>query len=227
MSKDTLFSTCPVCAQEPLLWNGESYRCGHCGITLKQKAFLGFKFKDQYVTQAIGDDYSVARLGIASYVFTRSELENFSESVYSDQELAVFAEGNFDNLTMPSSTLAQILLEQLHETCYIQVKAMRQAHGPVLDAGGNWIPEGVAPTGSLIWQDKGNLFLTDARIIFPGNTFTFIRMNRKLVGLKTFENGFAVQRKGQDYATYFVGCQTHQAALIGAYIQGRIPTLRR
>jgi len=226
MSSDALLSTCPVCTQAPLSWNGENYRCNHCGLALKQKTFLGFKSKDQYVGQAIGDDYGIASLGIVGYVFTLAELENFGESVYSDQELAAFAEGNFDDLTMPSSILAQILLEQLHETCYLQVNSMRRAHGPTFEAGGNRIPEGAAPTGSLTWKDRGNLFLTEARIVFPSNSFTFIRMDRKFVGLKTFENGFAIQRKGQDHATYFVGCQAHQAALIGAYIQGRIPALR-
>ena len=68
--------------------------------------------------------------------------------------------------------------------------------------------------------------MTDSRLVFPSNTFTFIRMDRKLIGLKTFENGIAIQRKGQDFATYFVGCRAHQAALLGAYIQGRVLALR-
>ncbi len=226
MSSDTLLPTCPVCTQEPLVWRGKDYQCNHCGLTLKLKTVLGFKSKDKYIVQSIGKGYNIARSGIVGQVIPLTELENFGESVYSDQQLTTFAEGNFDELRPPSSILAQILLEQLRETVYVQTHDMRRAHGPVLESGGNYIPEGLAPSGDLSWQDRGNLFLTNARLVFPSNSFTFIRMDRKLIGLKTFENGFAVQRKGEDFATYFVGCRAHQAALNGAYIRGRVPALR-
>ncbi|OQY27132.1 MAG: hypothetical protein B6243_13350 [Anaerolineaceae bacterium 4572_5.2] len=195
-------------------------------MTLKPKTFLGFKFKDQYIVQSIGQDYDIARSGVAGQVVPLSELDNFGESVYTDQQLAVFAQGNFNDLRMPSNTLAQILLEQLSETVYVQTHNMRRAHGPALEAGGNYIPKGLAPSGDLNWQDVGNLFLTNSRLVFPSNKFSFIRMDRKLIGLKTFENGFAIQRKGEDFATYFLDSRAHQAALNGAYIQGRVLALR-
>jgi len=226
ISSDTLFPICPVCTQEALIWRGKNYRCGHCGLTLRPKTFLGFKSKDKYIVQSIGKGYNIARSGIAGRVFSLAELKNFGESIYTDQQLAAFAAGNFDELRAPSGILTQILLEQLRETVYVQTRNMRRARGPAIEAGGNYIPEGLASAGRLTWRDKGNLFLTNARLIFPSNSFTFIRMDRKLIGLKTFENGFAVQRKGEDFATYFIGCRAHQAALNGAYIMGRLPALR-
>ncbi len=226
MSSDTLLPICPVCTQQALVGRGKNYRCDHCGLTLKLKTVLGFKSKDKYIVQSIGQGYNIARSGIVGQVFPLVELKNFGENVYTDQQLAAFAKGNFDELQAPSNILTQILLEQLRETVYAQTRNMRRAHGPALEAGGNYIPQGLAPSDNLNWQDKGNLFLTNARLIFPSNSFTFIRMDRKLIGLKTFENGFAVQRKGEDFATYFIGCRAHQAALNGAYIMGRVPALR-
>jgi len=227
MSSDTLLPLCPVCTQTPLIWQGKNYQCSHCGLTLKPKTVLGFKSKDKYIVQSIGQGCSIARSGIAGQVISLSELENFGESVYTNQQLAAFAAGNFDKLQQPASTLTQILLEQLRETVYVQTHNMRRAQGPIIEAGGNYLPQGTAPAAELTWQDKGNLFLTNARLVFPGNSFTFIRMDRKLIGLKTFKNGFAVQRKGEDFATYFIGCRAHQAALNGAYIMGRVSALRQ
>lgn len=227
MSSDTLLPLCPVCTQKALIWRGKNYQCSHCGLTLKLKTVLGFKSKDKYIIQSIGQGYNIARFGIVGQVVPLTELENFGEGVYTDQQLAAFAEGNFDELRSPSGILTQILLEQLRETVYVQTHNLRRAHGPAIEAGGKFIPKGLAPGGDLNWQDKGNLFLTNARLVFPSNSFTFIRMDRKLIGLKTFENGFAVQRKGEDFATYFVGCRAHQAALNGAYIRGRVSALRR
>ncbi len=229
MVADTLLSPCPACEGAALAKINNVYQCNACGLTVKEKKrLLGFGSKGaQFVVQNIGDDFSIAKKGIMGRVFSLAELKNFHESVYSDQTLADFAGGNYDALNMPVSTLAQILLEQLRETCYMQINDIRRAHGPVLEEGGNRFPEGKAPTKSLTWQDEGNLFLTNIRLVFPSDSFTFIRMDRKLIGLKTYEDGLAVQRKGEDFATYFVGCGAHQASLVAAYIQGKVPTLKQ
>jgi hypothetical protein len=226
MTTDVLLSPCPVCEQAPLSGVRKEYQCVRCGLTVRQNSLLGIKPQDQYRVKSINDEYDLAKPGIVGYVFSLAELKNFRESVYSNQELTAFAQGNFDDLNMPASTLAQILLEQLHETCYIQVNNMRRAHGPILEAGGDRFPRKKVSAGSLHWKDKGNLFLTDARIVFPSNTFTFIRLDRKLTGLKAFENGIAIQRKREEFATYFMGCRAHQAALMAAYIQGIVSGLR-
>jgi hypothetical protein len=229
MASDILLSPCPACEGAALAKLNNAYQCNECGLTVKEKKrVLGFGSKGaQFVVQTIGDDFSMARGGIIGHVFSLAELKNFHESVYPDQTLADFAEGNYDALNMPASTLAQILLEQLRETCYIQINDMRRAHGPVLGEGGNRFPEGKTPTKSLTWQDEGNLFLTNIRLVFPSDSFTFIRMDRRLIGLKTYEDGLAVQRKGEDFATYLVGCGAHQASLVAAYIQGKVPTLKQ
>ena len=83
-----------------------------------------------------------------------------------------------------------------------------------------------APRDGLTWQDQGNLFCTNQRLVFPSDSFTFIRMDRKLVGIQAFADGLAVQRKGEDYATYFVGCHAHEAALVAAYVMGKLPVLQ-
>jgi len=222
-----LFSSCPVCEHAPLAAVGKRYQCAHCGLIVKPKRLLGFKSHDQYVVKNIGSAYGLAKPGIVGRTVHLNELKKCKECVYSDEELAQVAQGNIDVLHPPSSTLAQILLEQLRETCYLEVDGLRRAHGPVLEEKGDRFPKGLAPVGGMTWKDKGNLFLTNSRLVFPSNTFTFIRMDRKLVSLKTFENGIAIQRKGEDFATYFVGCRAHQAAWIAAYIQGKLPSLRK
>ncbi len=222
-----LFSSCPVCRSETALSaTGSVYRCAHCGFTIKEKHKLFNKKHTQYVVQALGEGYDIARAGLVGNAFSPAEVALFREQVYPDAVLAEFAAGNFDRLNLPGSMLAKILLEQLRETVYLHVDHLRRAHGPALEAGGDRFPQGKVPQNQMNWQDDGNLFLTNVRIVFPSNTFTFIRMGRKMVGLKTFEDGIAVQLKGEDHATYFVGCKPHQAALVGAYIQGRVPGLR-
>ncbi len=222
-----LFSSCPVCGSETALTvSGKTYQCAHCGFTIKEKHKLFGKQRVQYVVQSLGEGYDIARAGLEGNVFSPAEVELFREQVYPDAVLAEFAAGNFDGLHLPTSVLAKILLEQLRETVYLHVDHLRRAHGPTLKTGGNRFPQGKIPQNEMNWQDEGNLFLTNVRIVFPSNTFTFIRMGRKLVGLKTFEDGIALQLKGEDHATYFVGCKSHQAALVGAYIQGRVPGVR-
>ncbi len=228
MDADTLLSPCPACNTAALAAVGNTYQCVNCSLGVKEKKkFLRFRSNEnRYLVQSMGDDFSLVREGMIGHTFSLAELEYFRESVYADHDLADFAEGNYDALNMPGSALAQILLEQLRETCYIQINALRRAHGPVLAGGGDRFPKGKAPTAGLIWQDKGNLFFTNIRLVFPSDTFTFIRLDRRLVGVRAFENALAIQRKGEDFATYFVGLRPHQAVLTAAYILGKAPQLR-
>ncbi len=224
--KTELFSSCPVCHQAPISATGNTYSCSNCGLTLSPKTKLFRKSQPQYIVQSIGEGYDIARKSIVGQKFSLAELELFREHVYSDAVLIEFAAGNLEHMNPPASVLAQILLGQLRETCFLHVDGLRRAHGPALQPGGNRFPNGKIPNAKLTWQDDGNLFLTNARLVFPSHSFTFMRMGRKMVGLKTFENGVAIQLKGEDHATYFVGCKPHQAALIAAYIQGKVPGLR-
>jgi hypothetical protein len=47
-----------------------------------------------------------------------------------------------------------------------------------------------------------------------------------LVGVQAFTDGLAVQRQEEDYATYFVGCYPHEAALVAAYVMAKLPALQ-
>ncbi len=224
---DSLFEKCPVCGQAALTATDKVYRCPRCGLTLKPvKRFWGAGSGEKYLVQAISSACGLAKNGLVGHVFSKEDVGKFAEKVYSDDQLAAFAAGNFEDFVMPASLLARILLEQLHETCYLEMARLRHGVGPALEAEGNRIPQGRIAAGRVTWQDKGNLFLTNARLVFPSDTFTFIRLDRKLTGLQTFENGIALQRKGEDFAVYFSGCRPYEAALMGAYIQGRVPGLR-
>lgn len=220
-----LFSTCPICDEATLSTHDKTITCEHCGFSVNEKSKL-FSKDTSYQVLALGSDYNIAAKSIVGKTFTLQDMRLFREHVYSDETLDKFAKGDYEALVKPSSTLASILLEQLRETCYMEVNGFKRALGPTLEAGANFIPQGIAPTTGMDWQDEGNLFLTNARLIFPSNTFTFLRMDRKLIGVRTYENGIALQRKGEDHAMYFVGCKAYQAALIGAYIQGKVPALR-
>jgi len=226
MADDVLFASCPVCEQAPLARTGGEFQCDHCRLTVKPRAFLWRKSSDRYVVRDIGEAYRLARPGIVNRTFSRAALQRLGEHVYPDAALASIAAGEFDAIRPPSNTLAQILLEQLHETVFFQVNQLRGAPGPVIGAGASRFPQGTVPRSGLTWKDRGNLFLTNARLVFPSNTFTFIRMDRKLIAVRAFEDGLAVQRKGERFATYFVGCRAHQAALMAAYIQGKSPALQ-
>jgi hypothetical protein len=228
MAIEALLPLCPVCEQAPLAAAGDRYECVHCGLRVQaKKAFLGLKSTGTYTVESIGPAYSIAGSGIIGQDFSPEGLKNFRESVYSDAELAQFAAGDFEKLNPPASTLAQILLEQLREECYLQINQIRRALGPVLAEQPTRIPTEKAPRSTLAWQDKGNLFLTNIRLVFPSDSFTFIRMDRKLVGMIAYTDGLAVQRKGEDFATYFIGGSAHQSALAAAYIMGKVPQLRQ
>ncbi len=220
-----LLSSCPVCDQATLSTTDKTIRCDQCGFSAKEKHKL-FSKHIEYQVLALGDDYDIAAKSIVGHTFGLKDLKLFREHIYTDADLVAFAAGDYEALVRPSSTLASILLEQLRETVYMEVNGFKRALGPAIESGGNRNPQGLAPTSGMDWKDEGNLFLTNARLIFPSNTFTFVRMDRKLIGLRSFENGIAIQRKGEDHAMYFVGCKAYQSALIAAYIQGKVPALR-
>jgi hypothetical protein len=191
-----------------------------------KKPLFGLSKSDKYQVADVNPAYGVAQASLVGEKFTLSEIQKFNESVYTDDTLAEIAAGDLDRITMPRSTLAQILLEQLRETCYLDVGRVKRADGPALEVGGNRFPDGKAPRKELEWQDEGNLFLTNVRLVLPSDTFTFVRLDRRVVGLKVYEDGLAIQERGNDKAMYFVGCRAHEAALVGAYIMGKIAKLR-
>jgi hypothetical protein len=196
-------------------------------LSLKERSWLGLLKKGHLGVVDFGvSNYNLAKKALAGVAAPPDSLKIALGNVYHDSELAQIAQGSLQLLRPVRTVLAQVILEQLNEECYIQVNGLRRGHGAILAEGGQYLPERLLPREGMTWHDQGNLFCTNQRLVFPSDTFTFIRMDRKLVGIQAFTDGVAVQRKGEDYATYFVGCYAHEAALVAAYVMAKLPALR-
>lgn len=229
MAQDTLYKECPLCIQGSVVQavGGATYRCTHCGLTLKERSLLGLFKKGNFAVDDFGaGDYTLARQSLKDVALPPDVLKITLGNVYADAQLAAIAGGALDLLRPVRTVLAQVILEQLNEACHLQVNGLRRGHGKPLPEGGRYQPVQPAPKEGMTWQDQGNLFCTDQRLVFPSDSFTFIRLDRKLVGLQAFSDGIGVQRKGEDYATYFTGCYPHEAALVAAYMLGKLPALQ-
>lgn len=228
MTQKTLYGECPLCLQAPVvLQNNGTYRCQACGLTLKDKSVLGLFKKGHYGVAELGQkNYALAQTGIGNIALPPDSLKVVIGNIYSDTQLAEIAKGNVDVIHPVQTVLAQIILEQLNEECYINVNDVRRAHGPRLPEESWYWPAKKTPRKNLEWQDEGNLFCTTQRLVLPSDRFTFIRLDRKIVAVQAFTDGVAVQRKREDFATYFVDCQPHEAALVAAYVMAKVPALR-
>jgi len=203
------------------------YQCDHCGLTLKEQTLLGLFYKQHFGVVNLPDgNYTLAEQSLSGASLKPDPLKVVLGNVYTDEQLAEIAGGVIDDIRPVRTMLAQIILEQLKETCFLQVNGLRRGHGQPLPEGGHYLPTAAIPRQGMDWQDEGNLFCTDQRLVFPSNKFTFIRMGRKLVGVQAFTNGIAIQLKGDEFATYFVGCLPHEAALVAAYAMAKVPKLR-
>jgi hypothetical protein len=229
VAQDTLYKECPLCTQGAVVGSGRGapYRCTHCGLTLQQRSLLGLFKKGHFGVTDFGEgDYTLARQSLKGVALPPDALKIALGNIYTDVQLAAIAQGSLEILRPVQTVLAQVILEQLNEVCHLQVNGLRRGHGKPLAEGGQYQPQQPTPREGLTWQDQGNLFCTNQRLVFPSNSFTFIRMDRKLVGVQAFTDGVAVQRKSEDYATYFVGCYAHEAALVAAYVLGKLPALQ-
>jgi len=229
MNQQSLYKECPVCNQGAVVWqNAESvYRCDHCGLAIKEQALLGLFNKGNFgVINLPQANYALAEQSLSGVSLKPDPLKVILGNVYPDEQLAEIAGGAIDDVRPVRTMLAQIILEQLKETCFLQVNGLRRGHGQPLAEGGSYIPSTAIPRQGMDWQDEGNLFCTDQRLVFPSNKFTFIRLGRKLVGVQAFTNGIAIQLKGDEYATYFAGCLSHEAALVAAYVMAKVPQSR-
>ncbi|MCK6627314.1 MAG: hypothetical protein L6R45_19325 [Anaerolineae bacterium] len=229
MAQDTLYKECPLCIQGSVVRaeGGATYRCTHCGLMLKERSLLGLFKKGNFAVADFGrGDYSLARQSLKDVTLPPDALKITLGNVYADPQLAAIASGSLDLLRPVRTVLAQVILEQLNEVCHLQVNGLRRGHGQPLPEGGQYQPLQPVPREGMVWQDQGNLFCTNQRLVFPSGSFTFIRMDRKLTGLQAFTDGIGVQRKGEAYATYFVGCYPHEAALVTAYVLAKLPALQ-
>lgn len=225
MIEEVLLSPCPICGEAALAGSGYTYRCSYCGTEVRQQRWLGIRPRDQFLFTATGSNYTNLKDELLIRPFTKDQLAQLAGTCYTDADLAAIAAGELERLRRPGSTVAQIMFPQSRETCYIQVNGLTRAEGPPLPDGVDRIP---GPVNRRILQvlDRGNLFISDQRLIFPSSTHTTIRIDRKLTAVRTFADTIAVQRKGEDKATYFLGTQPRHGSLIVAYLQGLLPHLR-
>lgn len=226
MSRSVLIDPCPICGQSPLVSDDRQYTCASCGTLVKQSAWLGVWPRNRFFFQTVGADYHNVQPDLLGRPFTRAELSRLSGTCYTDADLAAIAAGDLARLRPPRSTLAQVMFPQTHETCHLLLNRLVRAEGPSLPAGVDRVPS-PADRRALRTLDQGNLFISDQRLIFPSSSHTTIRIDRKLTGIRTFTDAFAVQRKGEEKATYFLECGYRDAALVVAYLQGRLNHLRR
>lgn len=229
MAQDILYKECPLCTQGSVVRaeGGATYRCAQCGLTLKERSLLGLFKKGNFAVADFGEgDYTLARRSLKDITLPPDALKITLGNVYTDPQLAAIAAGSLDLLRPVRTVLAQVILEQLNEVCHLQVNGLRRGHGQPLPEGGHYQPLQPVPREGMAWQDQGNLFCTNQRLVFPSDSFTFIRMDRKLTGLQAFTDGIGIQRKGEAYATYFVGCYPHEAALVAAYVLAKLPALQ-
>lgn len=230
MPSQILFNTCPLCDQSKVTWQTAElvFRCDHCGLTLKERTLLGLFKKGRYNVTSFGQgNFSLAEQGLTKAALSADALKVTIGNVYPDEQLAEIAAGNLALLRPVRTILAAIILEQLNEACFLQVLDLRRGHGQPLTDQNSYLPTGAAPRQDMAWQDEGNLFCTTNRLVFPSDRFTFIRTDRKLVAVQAFTDGMAVQRKGESYATYFIGCHPHEAALVAAYVMAKVPALQK
>jgi hypothetical protein len=196
-------------------------------LALKERSIFGIFKKGRFGLTALGQgDYSLVEPELDKIVLRADPLKVVISNIYTDQALAEIAGGNVELITPVKTILAQIILEQLNEQCFINVNGVRRGHGQPLSGESNYRPDQKAPSRGMVWQDAGNLFCTTHRLVLPSDQFTFIRLDRKVVAVQAFSDGVAIQRKDEAYATYFAGCYAHEAALVAAYVMARVPALR-
>ena len=230
MAQETLYKECPLCNRGPVGQQGDSavYRCGGCGLTLKERSLWGWLKKGQFSVSEFGEgDFKLAGQSLKRVALPAEVLKVVLGNVYTDSQLAAIANGAVELIRPVRTILAQVILEQLNETCHLQVNGLRRGHGaPLEEAQSHYTPTEAVPQQGMTWQDRGNLFCTNQRLVFPSDTFTFIRMDRKVMSVRAFNNGLGVQRRGEAFATYFVGCYPHEAAVVAAYVLTKLPALR-
>jgi hypothetical protein len=192
---------------------------------VEQRRWLGVWPREQFFFRAVGAEYRNAEPDLRAHSFSKTELIELAGSCYSDTDLAAIAAGDLSRLRTPRSTVAQVMFHQSREICYVQVDGLIRAEGPLLPDGASRV-DGPANRRDLNELDRGNLFISDQRLVFPSSTHTTIRIDRKLTGICAFADAVAVQRKSEDKATYFLGLESRNALLVIAYLQGQLDHLR-
>lgn len=226
MAQETLYKVCPLCGRAPVVrQNNGLYGCKQCGLQLKDRSVFGLFKKGQFGIVSLGQgQYSLVEPEQVS--LPAEPLKIVIGNIYTDQALAEIAQGQVERIRPVQTMRAELILEQLNEACFIQVDGLRRGQGQPLPDRSDYRPNQHATQAGMEWKDEGNLFCTSQRLVMPSNKSTFIRLDRKITAVQAFRDGVAIQRKGEEFATYFVGCYSHEAALIAAYVMAKIPALR-
>ncbi|MDM8530481.1 hypothetical protein QUF63_04865 [Anaerolineales bacterium HSG25] len=224
MTEEILYDTCPSCRQGVVRLQGSLYQCANCELTLKEsKRFMVLNAGKYEVIKLGTGSFDVTKQAVQGQSFTPEVLKITLNNIYSDDQLTQLAAGDQSVLRPVTTVLAGIILEQLREECFVEVRGIRRAHGPALTGEHGYQPTAEIPAKDLTWKDEGNLFCTSNRLVMPSNKFTFIRLGRKISVVRAFRNGIAVQLKKEEFATYFIGGLPHEAAVVAAYTIGKLP----
>src|SRR5688572_29682574 len=121
MAQEILYKECPACVLAPVMWqNGGFYRCPQCGLALKERKRLGFFGKGRFVIVDFGSKRSLlAEIGLKEVALSPDAIKIAIGNIYTEAELAEIANGRVDVINPVKMVLAQIILEQLNEECYI------------------------------------------------------------------------------------------------------------
>lgn len=225
MNEEVLIDPCPICQQSALAGDNRVYTCSSCGAKVEQSRWLGLWTRNQFLFRTIGADYRNVEYDLTRRGFSQAQLAQLAGSCYTDADLEAMAAGDLSHLRLPASTVAQVMFSQTRETCYVQLNGLIRAEGPPLAEGVERVHHPADRTALKI-LDRGNLFISEQRLVFPSNTHTVIRLDRKLTGLCAYSNAIGLQRKGDNTATYFLGLESRDALLATAYLQGRLDHLR-
>jgi hypothetical protein len=225
VSQEVLIDACPICGKSALAGQKGQFSCVSCGTQVEQSRWLGVRPRDRFFFRMVSSDYSNAEPDLVARPFTKTELAGLAGSCYSDADLGAIAAGDLTCVRPLTSQVAQLMFPQTRETCRLQINGLTRAEGPSLPNGASKINSSVSQQ-TLKKLDEGNLFVSDQRLIFPSDTHTIIRIDRKLTGICTFLDAVAIQRKGQDKATYFLGFESRDASLLAAFLSGQLGHLR-
>ena len=225
MSEEVLTNPCPICGESALTGHDGRFSCLSCKTTVEQGRWLGVWPREQFFFRAVGPESRNAEPDLTARPFSKTELIELAGSCYSDSDLEAIAAGDTSRLRPPSSIVAQVMFPHSRETCYVQINGLIRAQGPLLPDGASRVDR-PANRRDLNKLDRGNLFISDQRMVFPSSTHTTVRIDRKLTGICAFADAVAVQRKSEDRAMYFLGLESRKALLVMAYLQGQLDHLR-
>jgi hypothetical protein len=222
----TRLRLCPLCSSPALTDAGNRQACSACGTIFSTFAAYGFIGPTRYRLEVLPKDYGILGSSILGRALNEDSMKKLPELAYMDKELAEIAAGRLDVLRPVTDMYNTVFFEQLHENVRLRIKGLQHEAGEALSCGSGFQPQQSTGLGLAQNAARGNLLITDQRLIFTSSTYTFIRLDRKLSAVVAFNNALAIQRQGEKEAIYFIGLRPIEAALSAAIIMGQAPHLR-